>query len=324
MNWMALWSGAFVLGVVLLVVGRRSPRQESGEAPAALQFGYMALVVGAFGMVGFQTSLALAMLLFVLVSGFVWGWDKWVLAKKRTQGQRQHDGVELLAGLFPIIAVVFVVRSFLFEPFTIPSSSMRPGLVPGDFILVNRFAYGVRVPVSNKVMVDTGKPARGDVMVFHYPPEPGKDFIKRVVGLPGDEVEYRNKQLTINHVAVKQEWLADSQYARDGQFVPENVKVYKESLGVQPSIIQQRENEPTVYHAAVQQFPFRENCNYDVNDEWFRCKVPAGHYFMMGDNRDDSSDGRYWGFVSDDLIVGKAVLIWFNWPDFKRIGTVIH
>lgn len=324
MNWMAMWSIAAVVGIVLVVVGSKSPRSETGEAPAALQFGYMALVVGLFGLVGYQTSLALAMLLFVLISGVVWVLDKWVWAKKRAKDQRQHDAVELLAGLFPVIGVVFVVRSFLFEPFTIPSSSMRPGLIPGDFILVNRFAYGVRVPVSNQVMIDTGKPARGDVMVFHYPPEPTKDFIKRVVGLPGDEVLYKNKQLFINNKEIPQEWVGDAEYPRDGQFLPVPVKQFKETLGNATHLMQQVEGASSVNHLGVQQFPHRENCSYALDDSWFKCKVPAGQYFMMGDNRDDSSDGRYWGFVPDENIVGKAVVIWFNWPELSRVGTVIR
>lgn len=322
MNWIATWTGAAIIGAVMLAMGRNLPRNDKGEAHATVQFAHMALIIGVFGLIAVYTTLSLAMLLFVLVSGVVWAVDKWYLARRRKQGERQSDEVELFAGLFPVIAVVFLVRSFLFEPFTIPSSSMRPGLEPGDFILVNRFSYGIRVPVLNTVLIETGKPQRGDVMVFRYPVDPKTDFIKRVVGLPGDTVTYRNKQLTVNGKPVTQVALAEGSYVRDNSANLIPVQRFKETTATRSYVVQTVEQAPPVNQDQVLNFPFRDNCQYD--DSGFTCKVPVGHYFMMGDNRDDSSDGRYWGFVPDENIVGKATLIWMNIGAFSRIGTSIQ
>lgn len=321
MNWIATWVGAAVIGAVMLVMGRNLPRNDKGEAHATVQFAHMALIIGVFGLIAVYSTLSLAMLLFVLVSGVVWAVDKWYLARRRKQGERQSDEVELFAGLFPVIAVVFLVRSFLFEPFTIPSSSMRPGLEPGDFILVNRFSYGIRVPVLNTVLIETGKPQHGDVMVFHFPEDPKVDYIKRVVGLPGDTVEYRNKRLSVNGKPVPQLPAAEGSYMRDNTADLIPVKRYTEVTEQHRYVVQTVEMAPPVNVDGVHNFPFRDNCKYD--DSGFTCKVPAGHYFMMGDNRDDSSDGRYWGFVPDEYIVGKATLIWMNIGSLSRIGTTI-
>jgi signal peptidase I len=218
------------------------------------------------------------------------------------------------AGLFPVIVVVFVLRSFLFEPFKIPSGSMIPTLHIGDLILVNKFHYGIRLPVAN-IQLTQGEPVqRGDVMVFRYPPKPSVDYIKRVVGLPGDEVAYLNKKLTLNGQPVPTQVLPDF-------FDESSMRYFKhrrESLGAQPHQTIQDDDRPAFVPAA-DPFPGRENCNYTV--EGVTCKVPAGHYFMMGDNRDNSLDSRYWGFVPDANIVGKAFFVWMNFGDLSRIGA---
>jgi len=218
------------------------------------------------------------------------------------------------AGLFPVIVVVFVLRSFLFEPFKIPSGSMIPTLHIGDLILVNKFHYGIRLPVANTKITEGTPVQRGDVMVFRYPPKPSVDYIKRVVGLPGDEVAYLNKSLTINGKAVPTEVLPD--------FFDESTMRYhkhrRESLGAKPHQTLQDDDRPAFVPGA-DQFAGRENCNYTV--EGVTCKVPAGHYFMMGDNRDNSLDSRYFGFAPDGNIVGKAFFVWMNFGDLKRIGA---
>ena len=218
------------------------------------------------------------------------------------------------AGLFPVIVVVFVLRSFLFEPFKIPSGSMIPTLHIGDLILVNKFHYGIRLPVANTKLTEGTPVQRGDVMVFRYPPKPSVDYIKRVVGLPGDEVAYLNKSLTINGKPVPTEVLPD--------FFDESTMRYhkhrRESLGAKPHQTLQDDDRPAFVPGA-DQFAGRENCNYTV--EGVTCKVPAGHYFMMGDNRDNSLDSRYFGFVPDGNIVGKAFFVWMNFGDLKRIGA---
>ena len=220
------------------------------------------------------------------------------------------------AGLFPVILVVFLLRSFLFEPFKIPSGSMMPTLLTGDLILVNKFTYGFRLPVINTKLTDGTPPARGDVMVFRYPPQPSLDYIKRVVGLPGDEVAYLNKKLTINGKPVSKD--AVPEYFDEEAM--RYLKEYKEDLlGRQHYLLNDDSRRAGLSEAEIMTFPNRENCRYSVDG--VVCKVPEGHYFMMGDNRDNSLDSRYWGFVPDKNIVGKAFFIWMNFGNFKRIGA---
>ncbi len=218
------------------------------------------------------------------------------------------------AGLFPVILVVFLLRSFLFEPFKIPSGSMIPTLLVGDLILVNKYHYGVRLPVINKKIVDNHEPQRGDVMVFRYPKDTSIDYIKRVVGVPGDEVTYRNQQLYINGEPVHITPLPDF-FNEDTLRVE---KQYLEKLGpVEHQVLLDRSRQ--LYLPPNETFPYRENCRYSA--EGVACKVPPGHYFMMGDNRDNSMDSRFWGFVPDQNIVGKAFFVWMNFSDLKRIGS---
>ena len=189
------------------------------------------------------------------------------------------------AGLFPVIAVVFVLRSFLFEPFKIPSGSMIPTLMVGDLILVNKFTYGVRLPVIHTKITEGNKPQRGDVLVFRYPPQPSLDYIKRVVGVPGDEVAYLNKRLTINGKPVDTQALPDF-FEEDAM---RYFKQFEEQLGGQPHRLLNNSDVPAFVQGASN-FAYRENCRYSV--EGVACKVPDGHYFMMGDNRDNSLDSR--------------------------------
>jgi signal peptidase I len=217
------------------------------------------------------------------------------------------------AGLFPVILVVFLLRSFLFEPFKIPSGSMLPTLESGDLILVNKFTYGVRLPVVNRKIVANGDPARGDVIVFRYPPDPRIDYIKRVVGLPGDEVAWLNKTLTINGQPVPTGALPDY-YDEDSQRYTQQKN---ETLGPVDHRILLRADRPS-FVSGAEAFPNREACRYSA--EGVSCKVPAGHYFVMGDNRDNSIDSRYWGFVPDRNLVGRAFFVWMNFGNLGRIG----
>jgi signal peptidase I len=218
------------------------------------------------------------------------------------------------AGLFPVIVAVFFMRSFLYEPFKIPSGSMVPTLQIGDLILVNKFHYGIRLPVVNKKLTDGTAPQRGDVMVFRYPPRPSLDYIKRVVGVPGDEVAYLNKRLTLNGQVVNT--VSVPEFFDDESM--RYFKQYEESLGVQKHRVLNDDDRPAFVPGA-EEFAFKENCKYTV--EGVVCKVPPGHYFMMGDNRDNSLDSRYWGFVPDKNIVGKAFFVWMNFGNLKRIGS---
>lgn len=232
---------------------------------------------------------------------------------------RQPGWIEFPAGFFPVILVVFLLRSFLFEPFRIPSGSMVPTLLIGDLILVNKFTYGIRLPIINTKVLDVGTPERGDVMVFRYPVDPSVDYVKRVIGLPGDTVAYKNKRLTINGVAVPTTATSDF-------FDPERVAYSKRfvetlprnSAGYLHDILVDEDRSGII---SPENFPFRDNCVYSDGNTAVTCKVPAGSYFMMGDNRDNSADSRYWGFVPDQNIVGKAFFIWMNFGNMKRIGS---
>lgn len=217
------------------------------------------------------------------------------------------------AGLFPVILIVFLLRSFLFEPFKIPTGSMIPTLLVGDLILVNKYHYGVRLPVINKKIIANHDPQRGDVMVFRYPQDPSVDYIKRVVGVPGDEVSYRNQQLSVNGELLQTIPQPDFFNEDANRFEKE----YREKLGtVEHRILVDRQRSSFV---TPFNFPFKDNCRYSA--EGVTCKVPPGHYFMMGDNRDNSTDSRWWGFVPDENIVGKAFFVWMNFSDPKRIGS---
>ena len=300
-----------------------------------------------FGMV--EGNFALLLLLATVVTGVYWLAERFYFLPQRQQaaaaleandiarraelakmGIAQVDGditeakhrllmqpwwLDWTAGLFPVIIAVFVLRSFLFEPFKIPSGSMIPTLLVGDLILVNKFTYGLRLPVINTKITQGTAPQRGDVMVFRYPPKPSLDYIKRVVGVPGDTVAYLNKRLTVNGKAIETQAIPE--------FFDEDAmryfKQYEESLGERKHRLLNDDERPAFVMPMPDFQQFRENCSYTV--EGMTCKVPEGHYFMMGDNRDNSQDSRYWGFVPEKNIVGRAFFVWMNFGNLKRIGS---
>lgn len=222
--------------------------------------------------------------------------------------------LEYTASFFPVILVVFVLRSFFFEPFRIPSGSMLPTLHIGDLILVNKYTYGVRLPVIHTKIVDLGSPQRGDVMVFRFPHNTSQDYIKRVVGLPGDRVEYVNRRLIINGEPVPLRKV--ERYFEEGRV--QYYDQYIEKLGnVEHRII--LNDGPGVPIVPAYQHTHPHACRYWA--EGVSCTVPPGHYFMMGDNRDNSEDSRFWGFVPEKNIVGRAFFIWMNFGNIGRIGS---
>ena len=235
-------------------------------------------------------------------------------AEARTRLIMQPWWLDWTAGLFPVIVAVFLLRSFLFEPFKIPSGSMIPTLLVNDLILVNKFHYGVRLPVVNTKIFENNSPQRGDVMVFRYPPKPSLDYIKRVVGVPGDEVAYLNKTLTVNGKPWPKTPLPDFFDADSMRYS----KQFNENNGAKAYRLLNDEDRPAFVPGA-EDFPFKENCRY--SSQGVICKVPEGHYFMMGDNRDNSLDSRFWGFVPEKNIVGKAFFVWMNFGNLKRIGS---
>lgn len=253
----------------------------------------------------FEAWLAIA----ALVTGILWALDKWVWTRRRPSGKKPNWAVEFSRSFFPVLIAVLLLRAFLVEPFRIPSRSMVPTLLVGDFILVNKFGYGLRLPVFHTEFLDLGEPERGDVMVFRYPPEPTKDYIKRVIGLPGDIIAYRDERLYINGERVPVEALG--LYQADGASPREITRLLLEDLPGGPThpILDVRGRE-----GATQ----------------IQIKVPPEHYFVMGDNRDNSADSRIWGFVPRENLVGEAFLIWMSidFSDFdirwSRIGNTIE
>jgi len=250
--------------------------------------------------------------------------DNAAFINSRAEILKQPWWIDWTAGLFPVILAVFILRSFLFEPFKIPSGSMIPTLHVGDLILVNKFHYGIRLPVINYKLTQGTPVNRGDVMVFRFPPKPSLDYIKRVVGVPGDKIAYLNKVLTINgqpvsKVAVPEFFDADNM--RYSLQFEENMPIG--SAPVEMSNLRKHrllnDDKTPNFVSGIDDFAFKENCTYSL--EGLECTVPAGHYFMMGDNRDNSLDSRYWGFVPDNNIVGKAFFVWMNFSNPSRIGS---
>jgi len=259
-------------------------------------------------------NFALFLLILLVVTGGVWALEAAFLRQRRAASAKQPWWVEYSVSFFPVILIVFLLRSFLIEPFKIPSSSMVPTLLVGDFILVNKYTYGIRLPVANVKVVELGSPERGDVMVFRFPEDPSLDYIKRVVAIPGDRLEYRNKRLSINGTPVPTRQVDDYLSKERMQFSRRYVETVN---GVEHEILLDEDSPPSMMPGRA--FPFAGNCNYNTNG--LACTVPPGHYFVMGDNRDNSSDSRVWGFVPDANIVGKAFFIWLNLNELGRFGS---
>lgn len=246
----------------------------------------------------------LILVIAIVITGIICLIDIIWLKKLRTVGQARPWIVRESFSFFPVLVIVLVLRSFLVEPFRIPSPSLEPTLLIGDFVAVNKFIYGIRLPVIEKKIINISQPQRGDIVVFRWPPNPKFDYIKRVIGLPGDKISYQNKQLFINGKKVA---------LHATQLTPD-----KTSFNVEEFI----EDLPQVKHHIFQRT--------DVVPFDFEITVPKQHYLVMGDNRDNSADSRYWGFVPDSYLRGKAFGIWMSWDNqkhrirFKRIGSAIH
>jgi len=256
--------------------------------------------------VDFQAWMAIAL----VITGLIWAADKWYFARQREErlgGGKEPVVVEYARSFFPIILIVLLLRSFLVEPFRIPSGSMTPTLLNGDFILVNKFSYGLRLPITGSKLIDIGEPARGDVVVFRYPGDPSIDYIKRVIGLPGDRVSYYHDRLTINGEPVAQ--------VSKGGYVGTGVAMSMSGVSLRQETI-----------AGVEHEILEDPRRFTREGEYI---VPAGHYFVMGDNRDNSNDSRFWGTVPENNLVGKAFMIWMNWDavngsvTWERIGSSI-
>lgn len=244
-----------------------------------------------------------------LVTGTIWGGYLLFLKLSKINPAERTEPllVEYAHSFFPIVFVVLILRSFIAEPFRIPSGSMMPTLLIGDFILVNKYTYGIRLPVLNNKIVEMNEPKRGDVVVFRYPKQPKIDYIKRVVGLPGDRVAYYDKKVYINGKLAKPQSLGTYQGVGQGANMTGAEHLVEDLMGVEHSILIQN-GQSTVQGVFI---------------------VPEGRYFVMGDNRDNSNDSRYWGTVPEENLVGKAFFIWMSWDwqykgvGFDRIGTIL-
>ena len=242
-----------------------------------------------------------------IVTGLIALFDIIFLKRKR-QAKKIPILIDYSRSFFPILLIVFLLRSFLFEPFRIPSGSLEPTLLVNEFILVNKFDYGVRLPVVHKKILGESKPKRGDIIVFRWPPNPSLDFIKRVIGLPGDRIQYLDKELYINGQKIPQDFLRTTSVNDEEGGLWRAAEKEENLLGIKHKIYIDPEK-------------FGENIT-DIT-------VPEGMYFVMGDNRDNSADSRFWGFVPDENIIGKAVIVWMSWDNSKpnvrwnRLGKVI-
>lgn len=275
--------------------------------------GLIGLLIWTIMTLGIEAALVLA----TLLSGVIWGYWRLTKGKGREKKLEEPILVEYARSFFPIFLIVLLLRSFLAEPFRIPSGSMMPTLLVGDFILVNKFAYGIRLPVTKEKVVELDLPARGDVAVFRYPSNPKVDYIKRVVGLPGDSIAYQNKTLFVNGEPMRATVVAPYQPVGSGMRAQGSIEA-REQLGDLEHAI--------LVNPAVPDF--NPGCTFLGFRE---ITVPEGHYFMMGDNRDDSNDGRCWGFVPEENLVGRAFMIWMSWDwqrdgyiALERLGTIIH
>lgn len=255
----------------------------------------------------------IGLVLLTAFTGLVWLLDKLVLAKRRAARQGLLDEgkepivVDYSKAFFPVLAIVLILRSFIAEPFRIPSNSMMPTLLTGDFILVNKFRYGLRLPISNHKVVSIGEPQRGDVVVFKPPHHPDQDWIKRVVGLPGDRIAYHDNQVFLNGQPLAYQTLGAYQGKGNGVEMTGAEELAENLHGRRHHVLERTD------------LPFIDQ----GEGEWM---VPPGHYFVMGDNRDNSEDSRYWGFLPEQNLRGKAFLIWMNFDggiDSSRIGNSI-
>jgi signal peptidase I len=322
LDWELIATIAAIAAAVVIAwdwIATRRGSVRSDARKGILEVAWPVLFIAAMGLLLKFTDFAAVLLLAAIITGLIWLFDaKWA-RKRRTSDVPEPVVVDMARAFFPVIVVVFLIRSFWVEPFKIPSGSMKPTLLVGDFILVNKYTYGIRLPVVNKKIVDINPIRRGDVVVFRYPADPSVDYIKRVVGTPGDRIAYRGKRLSVNGEAVP---VNASGFYTDAELNYLRLPTFSEKLGEKPHQMMIVPAQPPVDLAQVRQFAHRGNCEY--NDDGFSCTVPAGHYFMMGDNRDQSSDSRYWGFVPDDHIKGRAFLVWMNFGDFRRIGNGIE
>ncbi|MBV8464500.1 MAG: signal peptidase I [Burkholderiales bacterium] len=336
-NWTYVACAALFAGPFFIWLGGRKGEAifDAEQMPESALWGYFLILIGGWGVLAQWANPSDLFFVIMLVAAVM-------ALVARLMGYKAKGGDKALPSWAAfgfsnalVLALIGLGKTFVVEPMQIPSSSMRPGLVIGDFILVNKFNYGLRVPFLNEPVIAIHHPQRGDVVVFRYPEDPKQNFIKRLIGLPGDKIDYHNKLLTINGESIASNPVGEYK-DKSGNRLNDNGSRVDESYNFQAVPIVMAEtfnNKPhqtlntpgktTLNPYDVASFDHKENCKYDDDGSGFACTIPQGHYLMLGDNRDDSRDSRYWGFVREDQLVGKAFMIWMNFHDPARIGTTI-
>jgi signal peptidase I len=319
-------SNWFYLGILLVIVGGGFIIRAKGQNNSKyMENGYFMVVLGLIAIISEWTDFAAVLCILTILTGIIIITHKlWCVVTHVNSKIRPHY-VHYSYEFFTIIFVVFILRAFLFEVYEIPSSSMRPDLTVGDFILVNKYSLGIRNPLNNHIIIPLHQIKRGEVIVFKDTLVRNRDLIKRVIAIGGDTIDYHNKKLTINGIPLQYDDMGDYQYIENipsiGNVTINNQMLSENLYGkIHPIILWNK--MPTIFVTEVKDFPNKNNCNFTDNNG-FSCKVPAGKYFMMGDNRDNSFDSRYWGFIDDHSIIGRAVLVVFNFHEPKRIFTKI-
>ena len=313
-KWFYLGLVGIVLGLILIYNGKGKNKSKSMEN------GYFIMILGFIGVVSEWTDFANVLCALLLICIFFILIDKLFLSKTKVAKVDKPHYIYYSYDFFPVLFVVFGLRAFFFEVYEIPSSSMRPSLLVGDFVLVNKYFYGIREPFTNKVLYPINEINRGDVVVFKDKLVRNRDLIKRVIGIGGDKIEYYAKRLTVNGKVL--DYTSDGNYTYMENFpghgdVQLSTDRYVENLfGVSHKIITMSQ-VPTVVQDQVLIFNDKGNCTYHDNDG-FTCIVPKGEYFMMGDNRDNSFDSRYWGFVTNKSVLGKAYYVVANFHEFPN------
>ncbi len=274
-------------------------------------------LIAAIGLLMYYMDFAFGLTIAVAATGVIALLDLLFCRRKRqSKGHKDPLLIEYCRSFFPVLLLVWVIRSFLVQPYKVPTGSLEPTVMPGDFIAVNQFAYGVKFPIGNYKMIATGEPKRGDIVLFHYPPDPKVIYVKRLIGEPGDRIEYKNKVLYINGKKQPQHLVGHDFDYGDGPGQTAPVDVYQENLD-------------GVWHNIFQR-PGSTDGGFDMQSDAqgdFSYTVPKGMYFMMGDNRDNSADSRYFGAVPENYIIGQAFGVWMSWDPvhhrlrWDRIGT---
>jgi len=337
MNWTYAAFAAIAAGPCLIWYARRKTTEavvSADQMSETAMWGYFLMLVGAWGALGLLFNMSDLFFALMLVPAVMAGVAKFKGYKPKDNSRPLPDWAAFGFANWMVLAIIGLGKTFVVEPMQIPSSSMRPGLVVGDFIVINKFAYGIRIPFINEVVIPTGKPQRGDVVVFRFPVDPRLNYIKRLIGLPGDTVEYRNKRLTVNGQTYDSVPVGENTYSDKADEKILAVRMRESMPASGPNGVGKQyetlnvPGNPTLYRQSVMDFQHRDACQYDDTpggeNSGFICKIPQGQYLMLGDNRDNSNDGRYWGFVPEGNLAGRAFLIWMNRNDFGRIGTAIN